>query len=91
MKNSGALFITISAILLFWLLGGFNWYMSWESRLIKVILVGSLVAIAYWLKNSDSKRLKQGALALTILAAIGILYAEPYVSHLVHDYYYCLK
>ena len=95
MKNSGTLFITISAVLFFWLIGGFDWHMSWESRLIKVIAVGSLVGIAYWLKNSKNKRLKQGALVLTLLTAVGFFYAEPYVSHFItgqhYHYNYCSK
>lgn len=97
MKNSQTLFMFGAAVLFFWLIDGFSWHLSWESRLVKLGLVSLVIGVAYWLKNSKSTRLKKGALVITLLLATGVVYAEPYISHALsghhHHYHYnhCYK
>lgn len=95
MKNSKRFFFAGSILLFFWIIGGFNPYISWEQRLFKIGVVGVLALIAWALKNTDKKTLRKGALVITLLLAAGTAYAEPYASDLLfghhHHHFFCGK
>lgn len=95
MKNSKAFFFTGSALLFFWIIGGFSGYISWEARLLKIVLVAVLGFIAWKLKNSENTKYKKSALIIVLLLAAATAYAEPYVSHAVfghhHHHFFCGK
>lgn len=95
MKNSKAFFLAGAAILFFWVIGGFSPWISWESRLVKIVLVALLAGIAWWMKNSKKATVRKSALVVTLLLALGTAYAEPYASHLMfghhHHHFFCGK
>lgn len=95
MKYSQQFFLFTAAVLLFWIIGGFNMHLSWEARLFKLFAVGLLALIAWTLKNSNNARYRKSAIFIVLLLAAGVFYAEPYASHLLfghhHHHFFCLK
>lgn len=95
MKNSKAFFFTGSTLLFFWIIGGFNGYISWEARLFKIALVTILGFIAWKLKNSKNTKYKKSALVIILLLATATAYAEPYATDLLfghhHHHFFCGK
>ena len=81
MKSSHRFFLIGAALLFFWILGGFNPHLSWESRLIKIAIVGIFASIAWILKNSSKKSRRKTGLVILLLAAGATAYAEPYINH----------
>lgn len=88
MKNSKLFFLVGSALMFFWIIGGFSTWISWEQRLFKIVVVGGLVWIAWILKNSKKEKLRKGALVITLMLAAGTVYAEPFASHMIFDHHH---
>lgn len=88
MKNSKAFFLTGASILFLWIIGGFNPYLSWEQRLLKIVIVGVFAFIAWTLKNSKKKGQRTTGLIVVLLLATGVAFAEPYASHLFFDHHH---
>ena len=88
MKNSKAFFLVGAAILFLWIIGGFNPWISWEQRLLKIVIVGILTWVAWILKNSKKKGRRTTGLIVVLLIATGAAFAEPYASHLLFDHHH---
>jgi len=95
MKNSKTFFFTGSALLFFWIIGGFSPYISWEARLFKIVLIMILGIVAWKLKNSKNTKYKKGTLVIMLLLATATAYAEPYASNALfghhHHHFFCGK
>ncbi len=95
MKNSKAFFLTGAALLFFWLIGGFSTWISWEARLVKILITLMLVGVARAMKNSKSDKVRKSALLVVLLLAFGTAYAEPYASDYLfghhHHHFFCGK
>ena len=95
MKNSKAFFLTGAVLLFFWVIGGFSPWISWEARLVKIVLTGLIAGVAWWMKNSNSISVRKSALIVVLLLAAGTAYAEPYASHFLfghhHHHFFCGK
>jgi chromate transport protein ChrA len=81
MKSSHRFFLIGASLFFFWILGGFNPYLSWEQRLIKIAIVGIFATVAWLLKNSSKKNRRKTGLIVLLIAASATVYAEPYINH----------
>ncbi|NER84714.1 MAG: hypothetical protein F6K42_35400 [Leptolyngbya sp. SIO1D8] len=89
MKSSHRFFLIGTSLFFFWILGGFNPYLSWEQRLIKIAIVGIFATIAWILKNSSKQNRRKTGLVILLLAAGATTYAEPYINHwLTHPHHF---
>lgn len=95
MKISSNILLIAAAVLFFALIGGFNMYMGWESRLIKILLTGGLVFLTIRLKKSEKPLYRKGAFLIILFLALGTAMAEPYISHLItghhFHHHFCFK
>lgn len=95
MKNSKLFFLTGASLFFFWIIGGFNPYISWEQRLFKIGIVGIFAFVAWVLKSSKKQNQRKTALIVVLLLAAGAAYAEPYASHMIfghhHHHFFCGK
>lgn len=95
MKNSKAFFLTGSALLFLWIIGGFNPYLGWEQRLFKIVVVGIIAIIALAFKSSKKTNKQTTGLIIVLLLAATAAYAEPYASDLIfghhHHHFFCGK
>jgi hypothetical protein len=95
MKQSQRFFLIGAALLFFWIIGGFNPYLSWEHRLLKIVMVTLFAGIAWIIKNSEKVNRRQVGLIIVLLLAAGAAYAEPYASDLIfgyhHHHFFCFK
>ncbi len=95
MKNSKAFFLTGSALLFLWIIGGFNPYLSWEQRLFKIVIVGIIALIAWTFKKSNKTNKQTAGLIIVLFLAASVAYAEPYASELLfghhHHHFFCFK
>lgn len=81
MKSSHHFFLVGTSLFFFWIIGGFNPYLIWEQRIIKIAIVGTFATLAWILKNSKKASRRKTGLIILFLVAGATAYAEPYISH----------
>lgn len=95
MKNSQHFFLVGASLFFFWIIGGFNPYLSWELRLFKIVVVGTFATIAWILKNSKKHQQRKVGLLVVLLLAAGVAFAEPFASDFIfghhHHHFFCGK